>query len=209
MQLKSSSAVLSATLFLLTGGMWISGCGSNASNLFFSSGLLNLGVGANPGGGPLPSPTDTATPDQSGGNDGGGATTTTICITFFNESDQDARVDFFASDDASISFSALTSVNHIVNLPEADQGCIDAADLTGNLSLTPRILDGGRLSYQIDCVLAASMAFGALNDSSFVVGTEDDIFGPLRQGVDFNCGDNLNIAITDNDQDENLEIGFQ
>jgi len=207
MQTESSSPVLWAALVLILGGVWVTGCGTNASNLFFASGLLLPGVGANPGGGPLPSPGDeTADGDDGGDGDTGGQTT--VCVTFFNDSDQDARVDFFASDDGTISFQGLIGdLNNLVSLPETDQGCIDPAELTGNLSFVPLILDGGWLSYRIDCVLAASLVFGALDETG-VIGTEDQRLGPLRLGVDFNCGDNLNIAITDDDQDEDLEIDF-
>lgn len=202
MRFRWPGLILVVSLMFVCTGVWLAGCGAgNPSGLFYTSGLLLPGAG---GGGTLPDPDQGVDGDEDGDGDGGGEGET-ICIVFFNNSDLTARVDLYASTSNTILFDELRVTDNLVFLPELEQGCI--ADPDGPFGIRPPILDNGQLSYQRDCASSNSLLFGVLDENG-TVGTEDQFFGPLRQGVDFNCGDTLNIELTDEDQDDQLEIDF-
>ena len=137
-------------LATVLGGFCLPGCASGSSAIFFTSGLFPLDVGAS--GGTIPPPTDDVG-DDGGGGGGGDGTATSICITFVNNANEDARVVLYASSDLTISLQNLVSTENLIPLPVVNQGCIDVADLVGTLEISPQILDGFALNYQIDCAL--------------------------------------------------------
>ena len=189
-------------VLFLAAAAWFVGCGGGgASSLFYTSGLLLPGTGPQP----LPPPdSGSDTGDGGGGDQNTGGDN--LCITWQNNADMDVGVMLWASASGTISFDDLQSAGNLQLLPEADEGCIDQADIQGNRVLVPVIQDGNMLSYQLPCADAASLLFG-VGDENVVVTNPDDIFGVLREGVDFQCGETLPLTVTDEDQDGQPEIG--
>lgn len=202
MLLRSRGLVAVFCVLFAVAGAWLMGCGAgNVSSLFYTSGLLLPGAGPTP----LPNP-DTGTGDGSGDGDGGGGGGENVCITWQNNADINVRVMLWASTSGTISFEDLQSTGNLQLLPEQDEGCIDQADIQSNRVILPLIEDGNMLSFQLTCEEAASLLFG-VGDENVSVSNPDDTFGVLRQGVDFDCGDTLPLTVTDDDQDEEPEIG--
>ena len=203
MRFRWPGLMLVVSLLFLGTGVWMAGCaGGNPSALFYTSGLLLPGAGG--GGGTLPDPGEGVDGDDDDDGDGGGEGDT-ICIVFFNNADLPGRVDLYASASTTIPFDEMRVTENLVYLPELEQGCIEDPD--GPFSIRPLIMDNGQLSYQMDCAVANSLLFGVMDENG-TVGTEFQFFGPIRQGVDFFCGDTRNIELTDEDEDDELEINF-
>ncbi|UCG32996.1 MAG: hypothetical protein JSU68_15200 [Phycisphaerales bacterium] len=203
MLLRSRGLVVVFCVLFAVAGAWLMGCGAgNVSSLLFTSGLLLPGAGPPDLPDPDPGPGD-GDGDGDGGDGGGGDN---VCVVWRNDADLDARVMLWASTSGTISFEDLQTFGNLESIPADDQGCIDQADIQGDRIIRPLIPDGAQLSYQLTCENSASLLFG-VGDESVVVSDPDDTFGVLRQGVDFDCGDTLNLTITDDDQDGDPEIG--
>ncbi len=197
------ATALPLVLATVLGGFCLPGCGAGSSAIYFTSGLFPLDIGT--GGGTIPPPTDGG--DDDGGGGGGVGTGTTICITFVNNANEDARVALYASSDLTISLQNLVNLSNVISLPTVDQPCVDVDDLVGPLEISPLIIDGLALNYQIECGLIASLAVSAIQVDATVI-NPDETTGPFRlSGIDFSCGDNVIINVTDTDVDDDFEIG--
>jgi hypothetical protein len=202
MLLRSRGLVAVFCVLFVVAVAWFMGCGAgNVSSLFVTSGLLLPGAGP----APLPDP-DPGPGDGDGDGDGGDGGGENVCLIWQNDADLDVRVVLWASESGTISFEDLQSTGNLELLPEDDEGCIDQADIQGNRAILPLIPDGAQLSYQLTCEASASLLFG-VGDENVSVTNPDDEFGPLRQGVDFDCGDTVTLDITDEEQDGDPEIG--
>jgi len=202
MLLRSSVILGIGGVLLAVAAVWLVGCGGSPSSLLVRSGLLLPGAGP----APLPDP-DTEPGNEDDDGNGGETEGDNICITWQNNADVDVRVTLYASVSGSIEFPELFNQENLELLPFDDEGCIPEDEITGERGIRPLIQDGNRLSYEMTCDDAASLIFGT-GDQNTTIGNESDTFGVLRQGVDFDCGDTLPLTITDDDQDEQPEIGF-
>lgn len=205
-RIQSTCLATTTAILLVFGGLFALGCGSgSASSLFFDSGLFPLTIGSS--GGTPPAPIDDEDEDDADDGDGGGDAATSICITFRNDGNDNAGVALYTSPDPTISFQGLVDTDNLALMPSIDQGCQDFDMLDGPFAFAPIILDGLNLNFQIDCGFVGSIAFSVIQEFAPLI-SPDDTAGPFRQGIDFVCGQNLIIEITDDDLDGDFEIGF-